>query len=31
MFYIKKMRQIQTINVLAREIYIVRIILEKLA
>ena len=31
MFYIQKMRQIQTINVLVREIYIVRIILEKLA
>ena len=31
MFYIQKMRQIQTINVLVMEIYIARIILEKLA
>ena len=31
MFYIQKMRQVQTINVLVMEIYIARIILEKLA
>ena len=31
MFYIQKVRQIQTINVLVMEIYIVLIMLEKLA
>ena len=31
MFYIQKMRYIQTINVLVMEVCIVRIILEKLA